>query len=174
MSFEKFFAFRDADSFEDKIIKFIVGVSPSMQQMHCLVERTGVNIFKKKVPSTAIGIELAAGVACANALKLMLGRGDTVVAPTGLHFDAYRNRLIKTWRPWGQRQPEAKTDVLVHPASASGACSRRCPSAHGVKTRPLRLPDSSGGSCGKAKNQAECTRSKGRHGTVQAGRRASG
>lgn len=105
MSFEDYFAFSSSDSFEDKIVKFIVGVSPSMQQRHYLVERGGVNLFEKKVPSTAIGIELAAGVACANGLKLILGRGDTMVAPYGLHFDAYRNRLIKTWRPFGNRNP---------------------------------------------------------------------
>ena len=30
-------------------------------------------------------------------------RGKVIVAPSGLHFDAYRNKLIKTWRPWGNR-----------------------------------------------------------------------
>jgi hypothetical protein len=104
MSFEDYFCFEDF-SFEDKILKFIVGVSPSMQQRHYLVDRRGVNLFEKKVPSTAMGIELAAGVACSNALKLILKRGDVRVAPKGLHFDAYRNELIKTWRPGGNKNP---------------------------------------------------------------------
>lgn len=105
MSFEDYFSFTAADSFEDRIIKFIVGVSPAMQQRHYLVDQGSVDIFKRKVPSTVVGIELAVGVACANALKLILSRGDTPVAPVGLHFDAYRNRLIRTWRPWGNRNP---------------------------------------------------------------------
>ena len=104
MSFENFFCL-DGYSFEDQILKFIVGVSPSMQQRHYLVDDRSVDLFSKKVPSTSIGIELAAGVACANAIKLLLNRGDVVVAPHGLHFDAYRNRLIKTWRPFGNRNP---------------------------------------------------------------------
>lgn len=104
MSFEEFFSFGDS-GFEDRVLKFIVGVSPSMQQRHYLVDRRSVDLFAKKVPSTAVGIELAAGVACANALKLLLGRGDVVLAPRGLHFDAYRNRLIRTWRPGGNRNP---------------------------------------------------------------------
>ncbi|MDO9199463.1 ThiF family adenylyltransferase [Rhodoferax sp.] len=104
MSFEDYFCL-DGFAFEDQILKFIVGVSPSMQQRHYLVDDRSVNLFSKKVPSTSIGIELAAGVACANAIKLILKRGDVAVAPRGLHFDAYRNKLIKTWRPFGNRNP---------------------------------------------------------------------
>ncbi|MGS0754472.1 ThiF family adenylyltransferase [Roseateles sp. GG27B] len=104
MSFEEFFCL-DGFSFEDQILKFIVGVSPTMQQRHYLVDDRSVNLFEKKVPSTAIGIELAAGVACANAIKLILKRGTVPVAPHGLHFDAYRNTLIKTWRPFGNKNP---------------------------------------------------------------------
>jgi hypothetical protein len=104
MSFEEYFAL-DGYAFEDQILKFIVGVSPSMQQRHYLIERKSVNLFEKKVPSTAVGIELAGGVACANGIKMILGRGDVVAAPHGLHFDAYRNKLIKTWRPMGNRNP---------------------------------------------------------------------
>ncbi|MBK5940401.1 ThiF family adenylyltransferase [Halochromatium roseum] len=104
MSFEEYFRL-DGFGFEDQILKFIVGVSPSMQQRHYLVDRRSVNLFKKKVPSTAIGIELAAGVACTNAVKFLLRRGDVVTVPHGLHFDAYRNKLIKTYRPWGNAHP---------------------------------------------------------------------
>lgn len=104
MSFEEYFAL-DGYSFEDQILKFIVGVSPSMLQRHYLLNRESVNLFKKKVPSVSMGIELAAGVACSAALKVLLGRGDIRAAPKGLHFDAYQNRLIKTWRPLGNRNP---------------------------------------------------------------------
>ena len=56
-----------------------------------------------KVPSTCMGISLAAGVLCTNALKILLGRGDVVHAPQGLHFDAYLNKLVKTNRPGGNK-----------------------------------------------------------------------
>lgn len=104
MSFEDYFCL-DGFSFQDQILKFIVGVSPSMQQRHYLLDRRSVNLFTQKLPSTAIGIELAAGVACTNAIKLILKRGNVLTAPRGLHFDAYRNSLIKTWRPMGNRNP---------------------------------------------------------------------
>jgi molybdopterin/thiamine biosynthesis adenylyltransferase len=104
MSFERYFAFGD-EPFEDQVLKFVVGVSPSMQQRHYLVDRRSVDFFAHKVPSLAVGIELAAGVACSTALKILLARGEVKWAPWGLHFDAYRNRLIRTWRPFGNRHP---------------------------------------------------------------------
>ncbi len=104
MSFEEYFCL-DGLEFEDQIISFVIGVSPSVQQRKYLVDRSSVNFLQKKVPSTSMGIEIAAGVACSNVLKILLNRGDVVVAPRGLHFDAYRNRLVKTWRPWGNRNP---------------------------------------------------------------------
>jgi|APAra7269096714_1048519.scaffolds.fasta_scaffold06779_3 molybdopterin/thiamine biosynthesis adenylyltransferase len=118
MSFEDYFDFegglsaeaeRDPQQrFREQIVKFICGVSPAMIQRHYLLNRETVNLFERKVPSTCIGIELAAGVACANGIKLMLKRGETRVAPRGLHFDAFRNQMVKTWRPGGGRHPMSR------------------------------------------------------------------
>lgn len=118
MSFEEYFCMQDPKPtdtdeqkqriFEDNIMRFVIGVSPSVQQRHYLVERSSVNFFKKKVPSTCMGISLAAGVLCTNVLKLLLNRGEVICAPHGLHFDAYRNKLIKTWRPGGNKNPLQK------------------------------------------------------------------
>jgi tRNA A37 threonylcarbamoyladenosine dehydratase len=55
MSFEEYFCL-DGFDFEDQIIKFVIGVSPSVQQRKYLVDRSSVNFLKKKVPSTAMGI----------------------------------------------------------------------------------------------------------------------
>jgi molybdopterin/thiamine biosynthesis adenylyltransferase len=104
MSFEEYFCL-DGYDFEDQIIKFVIGVSPTVQQRSYLVARSSVNFLKKEVPSTAMGIELAAGVCCSNVLKILLNRGEVIYAPHGLHFDAYRNRLKKTWRPFGNNNP---------------------------------------------------------------------
>lgn len=102
MSFEEYFDL-EGYSFEDQILRFIIGVSPTMQQRHYLMKESSFNLFEKKVPSTIMGIDLASGVLCTNALKLLLKRGEVIVAPHGMHFDAYRNKLIKTWRPFGNR-----------------------------------------------------------------------
>jgi len=107
MSFEDYFCL-DGLSFEDQVMSFVIGVSPSVLQRHYLVDKTSVNFFNKKVPSTPMGIEMAAGVACSNVLKILLSRGNVVCAPYGLHYDAYLNKLKKTWRPWGNKNPLQK------------------------------------------------------------------
>jgi len=104
MRFDDYFDF-DGHTFEEQILRFIIGVSPTVIQRTYLVDKSAVNFFHKKVPSTAMGIELAAGVACTTALKLLLGRGKVYSAPFGVHFDAYRNKLAITWRPYGNKNP---------------------------------------------------------------------
>ena len=49
--------------------------------------------------------ELCAGIAATEALKVLLGRGRVLAAPWGVHFDAYKNRLRRTWRPGGNGHP---------------------------------------------------------------------
>jgi molybdopterin/thiamine biosynthesis adenylyltransferase len=104
MSFDEYFDFEGSSSV-DQTIKLIIGVSPSFQQRRYLVYPEGLDFTEKRAPSTAMGVELAAGVACANALKILLGRGKIIVAPRGVQFDAYQNRMIKFWRPGGNRNP---------------------------------------------------------------------
>ena len=118
MSFDEYFNIIDPSPnaseyekeqlFNDNIIRFVIGVSPSVQQRHYLVDRSSVNFLKQKLPSVCMGVSLAAGTLCSNVLKLVLKRGEIVHAPCGLHFDAYRNKLIKTWRPWGNKNPIQK------------------------------------------------------------------
>ncbi|GHE89563.1 ThiF family adenylyltransferase [Thalassotalea profundi] len=115
MSFDEYFAIQDpsptateeekAQIFADNIIRFVVGVAPACLQRHYLAQRTSVNFFKKKVPSTCMGISLAAGVLCSNALKIILNRGEVICAPRGMHYDAYLNKTVKTWRPFGNKNP---------------------------------------------------------------------
>jgi molybdopterin/thiamine biosynthesis adenylyltransferase len=104
MSFDEYFDFEGSSSV-DQTIKLIIGVSPSFQQRRYLVYPEGLDFTEKRAPSTAMGVELAAGVACANVLKILLGRGKIIVAPRGVQFDAYQNRMIKFWRPGGNRNP---------------------------------------------------------------------
>jgi hypothetical protein len=49
--------------------------------------------------------QLCAGLAATEVLKILLRRGPVLAAPWGLHFDAYTNRMKKTWRPGGNANP---------------------------------------------------------------------
>ena len=107
MSFEDYFQL-EGQSPADQALRFLVGLSPSMQQMGYLVEPARVDLANQRGPSTVIAVQLCSGVVAAQVLKLLLKRGEVIAAPRGLHFDAYRNVLRRTWRPGGNRNPMQK------------------------------------------------------------------
>jgi len=104
MSFAEYFRMAGTSE-EEKAARFLVGLTPSMLQMGYLVDRTRVDLASRKVPSTPMACDLCAGIAATEALKVLLGRGGVVAAPRGLHFDAYKQRLRRTWRPGGNAHP---------------------------------------------------------------------
>lgn len=104
MTFERYFGPEGSSDLENGL-RFLVGLAPSGLQMKYLVDRSRVRLDLKQGPSTPMACLLCAGVAGTEALKILLGRGPTVVAPRGLHYDAYRQRLTKTWIPGGYRNP---------------------------------------------------------------------
>ncbi len=102
MSFDEYFQL-EGESEDEQALRFLVGLSPAMQQMTYLVDPSRVDLEQKRGPSTVIAVQLCSAIAATQVLKLVLGRGDVVAAPRGLHFDAFRNRLRHTWRPGGNR-----------------------------------------------------------------------
>ncbi len=124
-SFDKYFGMRDitpkqiknldgdvvetnmlkVEIYIDNIVRFLTGMAPTVQQRHYLIENNGVDLFAKDLPSTKMGIDLAAGALCTNVLKILLNRGRVVSAPCVIHYDAYLNNLKKTWCPLGANTP---------------------------------------------------------------------
>jgi hypothetical protein len=112
MTFEEYFGFEGQDD-KEKALRFLLGLSPAMLQRQYLVDPTSVNFAEGKGPSTVAACQLCAGVATVETLKMLLERGPVTAAPHGLHFDAYRNVLRRTWRPGGYRNPLLKLARLV-------------------------------------------------------------
>ena len=104
MSFESYFGWAGCTS-DEKAIRFLVGLSPALLQRRYLADPTTVDFRSDRGPSTPMACELCAGIAATEALKILLRRGHVTSAPRGIHFDAYRNKLVSTWRPWGYRNP---------------------------------------------------------------------
>lgn len=104
MCFEDYFQLADKLELE-KAIRFLVGLAPALLHRHYLADRSRVDLKARKGPSTVIACQLCAGVAAAEALKILLGRGKVWAAPHGIQFDGYRNRMAHTWRPGGNRNP---------------------------------------------------------------------
>ena len=112
MTFEEYFRMGDGSDSE-KAARFLIGLSPSMLQMGYLVDPSRVDLVARKGPSTPMACDLCAGIAATEALKVLLGRGGVVAAPRGVHFDAYKNRLRRTWRPGGNSHPMQRALIRI-------------------------------------------------------------
>lgn len=104
MSFEEYFQWGQRSELE-KAVRFMVGLAPAGLHRGYLVVPSAINLAERRGPSTIMAINLCAGMAATAALKIFLGRGKVLAAPHGLHFDAYRNQLVHTWRPGGNKHP---------------------------------------------------------------------
>ncbi len=112
MTFEEYFRLEGQPEGE-QLLRFFLGLAPSMLQMKYLIQAESINLDDHKGPSTPMACEICAGVAGVNSLKILLNRGTIVSAPWGLHYDAYTNRLKKTWRPWGNNNPLQKLGLSI-------------------------------------------------------------
>jgi molybdopterin/thiamine biosynthesis adenylyltransferase len=104
MSFEDYFGFEGCSD-DEKALRFLVGLAPAGLHRPYLVEPSSLSLAERRGPSTNMACQICAGAAATEALKILLRRGEVKAAPWGFQFDAYRQRLVHTWRPGGHRNP---------------------------------------------------------------------
>ncbi len=112
MTFDEYFDWQGCSEHE-MALRFLIGLSPAMLQRLYLVDRTAVDLEEGRGPSTAMACALCAGIAATEALKILLKRGGVSAAPHGMQFDAYRNKMVTTWRPWGNRNPLQRLTLAI-------------------------------------------------------------
>lgn len=102
MTFDQYFCLEGCCE-EEIALRFLVGLSPAMLQRGYLVDFSQVDFVNRRGPSTIMACQLCSGLASTEALKILLGRGKVLAAPFGYQLDSYKCRLVKTWRPGGNR-----------------------------------------------------------------------
>ena len=80
------------------------GTAPKATQFPYL-DRDYVKLSEQKAPSLGAAVQLCAGVAGAEVLKLILRRGQINPVPHYSQFDAYRCRYVSGKLRWGNRGP---------------------------------------------------------------------
>ncbi|GLR71879.1 ThiF family adenylyltransferase [Agaribacter marinus] len=105
MGYEEYYRFNDGKNDEEKFIKLLIGLGPALLQRPYLVDESTADFKAKKGPSTPMAIKLCSGMLVTNVLKLVLGRGEVIAAPRVQQFDAYRNKYVISWCPFGTRGP---------------------------------------------------------------------
>ncbi|CAG1001257.1 Sulfur carrier protein ThiS adenylyltransferase [Methylophilaceae bacterium] len=112
MTFEQYFQWGDLPE-EEKALRFLLGLAPAGLHASYLVDPSAINLKERRGPSTIMGCQLCAGAAATEALKILLSRGRVLAAPHGIHFDAYRNKLVHTWRPGGNGNPIQRLGLSI-------------------------------------------------------------
>ena len=125
MTFEDYFSFEGKSELR-QYLNFLMGLAPSGMHRSYLVDPGRLDIAKRKAPSTMIGVELCAAYTGAQAVKILLGRGEVKPAPFHYHFDSYLNKFKAGPRPGNngllQRlKGDAAERMLRKQLGASGA-----------------------------------------------------
>lgn len=106
MSFNKYFDLeRDNLTVESQIIRFLVGLSPNMLHRKYIASPEHVQLFNGKLPSLHVGCYAASAAMGSTIMKIALGRGKVIYAPRGYQVDFYLNKVVKFWRPFGNKNP---------------------------------------------------------------------
>ncbi len=100
MTFEEYFGWGNQPE-EEKALRFLIGLAPAGLHFGYLVDPSAINLDEHRGPSTVMACQICAGMAATEALKILLKRGQVLAAPYSLQFDAYRNKLARSWRPGG-------------------------------------------------------------------------
>jgi molybdopterin/thiamine biosynthesis adenylyltransferase len=104
MSFDDYFGFQDNMEEWDKIASFAVGLAPRATQFKYM-SLDNVSFQEKYGPSASLSCQLCSGMAAAETLKILLGRGLVKVVPHYFQFDSYRLIYKKGYMPWGNKNP---------------------------------------------------------------------
>lgn len=114
MSFDRYFDLRDEMTPLEKTAAFLVGLTPRATQRP-YIDLSYVDPITGRGPSAGLACQLCAGVAAAEAIKVLLKRPGLHPAPWYGQFDAYRGILWRGRLLFGNRGPlqQLKRAMLV-------------------------------------------------------------
>jgi hypothetical protein len=102
MSFDDYFDLHDGQDRLEQLVAFYVGLTPRETHRRYML---GIDLAGGRGPSVGLACHLCAGVAAAEVLKILLGRGTVRPAPYYGQFDAYRRLLRSGYLRGGNRHP---------------------------------------------------------------------
>jgi molybdopterin/thiamine biosynthesis adenylyltransferase/nitroreductase len=112
MTFEEYFRFEGLPE-KKQYVNFALGLTPKGLHRAYLVDPYRIDLAGKRGPSTAVAIQLCAGVVGAEAVKLLLGQGKVHAAPAYHAFDAYSQRFVRGYLRHGNAGPLQRLKLHV-------------------------------------------------------------
>ena len=114
MSFDQYFDLNDRMDRADRLVAFLVGLTPRATQ-RAYLDLTQVDPRTGTGPSAGLACHLCSGVVAAEIFKILLGRSPIRPAPWYFQFDSYRQRLCKGRLHGGNRHPWQRAETQDRP-----------------------------------------------------------
>jgi molybdopterin/thiamine biosynthesis adenylyltransferase/nitroreductase len=112
MTFEQYFGLEGLPA-PRQYVRFLLGLSPRGLHLRYLADPSYVDLAGRRGPSTAAAVQICAGVAAAEIVKLLLGHGRVYAAPFYHQFDAYRGKWIRGRLRFGARNPLHRVKIAA-------------------------------------------------------------
>ena len=138
MPFEEYFDFASCKTRGEELAAFVVGVTPALLQLGQIDIRK-VDFGAQRAPSFATAIQLCAGLACSEAMRVLLGRGTPFLAPRYFQFDPVRLKAVKRYLFMGHPGSPTfdRNFAMIDQARAWAEIARHAPS--GDNSQPWRI-----------------------------------
>ncbi len=104
MGFDEYFDITDDMEDEEKYLSFAMGLAPGATHVK-YTNLKKVDLKGKAGPSLCAAIQLCAGVAAAETLKIVCNRGTVRPVPSYYQFDTYHGVYKRGTLFWGNRNP---------------------------------------------------------------------
>jgi len=112
MSFDDYFDIRD-DMDEDKqLLHFFIGLTPKFAQFN-YSDMKEDSIKTRSGPSLGLACQLCSAVATTEVIRIILDKKGIKAAPHYFQYDLLLRRFIKSYMPWGNRNPIQKLKLRI-------------------------------------------------------------
>jgi len=110
--FDDYFDIKDSMSDLEKVIQFIMGISPAIMHLN-QVDPKSVDLRKRKGPSLSPSVKLCAGMLGAQVLNLILKRHKVNYVPAYMQLDGLTQRIKKGVLWGGNKNPIQKLKRMI-------------------------------------------------------------
>jgi len=104
MSMDTYMGLTDRMSYEEKIVRFLVGITPTLDAFKYM-NKDLIDPEQRRGPCISSAVTLCAGFAATEVFKLLLERKEVKAAPYYHYFDPYIMKFKTGYIPFGNQNP---------------------------------------------------------------------
>ncbi|MCA9459763.1 MAG: ThiF family adenylyltransferase [Nanoarchaeota archaeon] len=109
-NFDEYFNVNDDTSYENKLLSFVLGLSPKFLQMPYM---RNVSLNGKVGPSSIGAVDVCSGIITVYAIKILLNKAPIKAVPYYHQFDIMRDKYVVGRIPFGNKNPIQKLKLKI-------------------------------------------------------------